>query len=204
MGDALKGRRLLIAAAVAAAVMVGIGAAAQAGLLSRAESGDESSRAAGAAIGDPSAPGSDMVAVSESTATHNEDGASASATLLRVGDTKVGEAPPGVNDVLAPALNGQPTEALIDGGCDGDTEAAQDAPMCAALLQTFVFEDDENGATAVYAPVVVGTEETGLIYVLPSAAGQGGCDGLAIGALVYMSSTGEGLDVSEDFNECAE
>jgi hypothetical protein len=203
MGDAMKGRRMLIAAAVAGAVLAGVGAAAQAGLLSRAESGDESSRAAGAAIGDPNAPGTDIIAVSESNASSVDGEGEASATLLRVGDVKVGEAPPGFTDVLGPALNGQPTEALIDGGCDGDSQMAEDASLCAALLQTFVFEGGDE-ATAVYAPLVVGAEGVGLVYVLPAAASQEDCDGLAIGALVYQAPPGDGLDVSEASNECAE
>ncbi len=185
MRDALKGRRLLIAAAVVTAVMVGVGAAAQAGLLSRAETSDTHSRAAAAAIADPQGNG-DVIAVAETEATREVEGEnSANATLLRVGDTKIGETPKGYTSPLS-VLNDQPTEALVDAGCDGP--AYPPAPLCVGLLQSQVNDDAEGGFTGASIVVAqVGSPAVGYYGVLASGAFQGPCPSgdSAVGAVVF-------------------
>jgi hypothetical protein len=198
LGDALKGRRLLIAAAVTAAVLAGLGAAAQAGILSRAEAGDTHSRAAGAAIADPQGNG-DVIAVAETTATRDDEGNnSASATLLRVGDTKIGEAPEGTVNPLS-ALNGLPTESTVDMGCDYFDPNGPPAPLCVGLLQSNVTSDSEFGSSGTFIVAQANTP-LGPYAVLGSNAVQGECPGhdSAAGVVVANLNDASGIDVSID------
>jgi hypothetical protein len=202
MGDALKGRRLVVAAAVVVAVMAGVGAAAQAGLLSRAEAeGGTSTRGAGAAIGDGTADG-DVIAVAETKASRDAEGnASASATLLRVGDTNIGEAPDGFSNPLN-VLNGQPTEALIDGGCDNFNEPLP--PACLLVLGSNVQEDGDFASGQYFvAEVRVGNT---IIDVLASRSVQSGCSN---GADAFFARTidittfeSQEIDPSEQDSDC--
>ena len=202
MGDAFKGRRLLIAAAVAVAVMAGVGAVAQAGLLSRAETSETHSRAAAAAIADPQGNG-DIVAVAETEATRDDNGNSASATLLRVGDTKIYEAPQGYTSPLS-VLNDQPTEALVDAGCDGP--AFPPAPLCVGLLQSQVANDSEGGYTGAAMVVAqVGSPSVGYFGVLSSGAFQGPCPSgdSAVGAVVLnLTNYADSVDLSLSQAQC--
>jgi hypothetical protein len=195
MGDALKGRRLLIAGAVVAAVLAGLGVAAQAGILSRAEAGDTHSRAAGAAIADPQGNG-DVIAVAETTATRDDNGNSASATLLRVGDTKVGEAPEGVSNPLS-ALNELPTEPVVDAGCD--RFAPEPSPFCVGVLQSAVTSDSEFGSSATFIVAQVGTP-FGYYALLGSQASQGECPAsdYAAGLVFANLIDASGFDISID------
>ncbi len=202
MLDTFKARRrLAIGLAVGVVVAGGLGIGAKAGILSRADTdGNQSSHAAAAAIGDPST-GQDVVAVNETDSSFDPESESyqASATALRVGDTKVGEAPAGQSDPLGQALNGQPTEQLIDAGCDNYT--LPQAPLCASVLNTQVANGGSSGATAVMWLAQVRAGGT-FVYVLPSGAGSEPCGGQSIGALVYTidatMGTDDGVDVSQD------
>ncbi len=210
MGDAWKGRRLLVAAAVAAAVLVGVGAAAQGGLLSRAESSETdtggSSRGAGAAIADPSGMGGDAVAVAETTATSDDGNFESSATLLRVGDTKVGETPVGVEqNPLGDALEGQATEDLIDAGCNDDPAETQTGSCLSLLKGGHVSDDDSEfgGAFAYFYTVEGYTPITGYFLALASAADEDACSGDAGGVLFHSDAT-DSIDLSLASHECPE
>ncbi len=200
MGDASKRRRLLMVAAVVVAVLAGVGAAAQAGLLSRAESnGDGTSRGAGAAIADPSGNGNDVVAVSESTANVDEGGQGhSSAAPLRVGNTIVGEAPLGESNPLSDALGDQ-AEMITDVGCnDGPDNLTQ---SCISLLHSYRGED-EGYAEAYMAGVEFYTPMTGFNVLLESGAYQDVCYGGAYGAVAYGDLLDQ-IDVSqENSNGC--
>jgi hypothetical protein len=206
MGGALKSRRLLIAAAVVAAILAGLGASAKAGLLSRAESTGTDSRAAGAAVG--TSETGDVIAVAESDAHWPQDEEtppSAGARLLRVGDTSIGEAPEGFSDPLAGPFDGQPTEAVVDMGCDGGTAQA---PACLSLLRS----DVSNDSTVVhgrYSVALVRVNNTGVI-LLTSGADQGPCfgDSGAAVAQIFPDITASGtpmeIDPSLTSGECPE
>ena len=199
MGDALKSKRLLLAAVVVAAILAGLGASAKAGLLSRAESTGTDSRAAGAAVG--TAETGDLVAVAESDAHWPQDDEtppSAGARLLRVGDTSIGEAPEGFSDPTLGPFEGQPTEAIVDMGCNGGTAQA---PACLALLRS----DVSNDSTVVhgrYSVALVRVNNTGVI-LLTSNAEEGPCNGFSTGdvALIFpdlsTSETPMEVDPSE-------
>ena len=197
MGKAMLRRRYwFMAVAAVAAVAVGLGAAAQAGVLSRAFANDHSARAAAAAISDTS--GNDVVAINETTAADDEE---PSATLLRVGDTKVGEAPSGNTDLLGSLLNGQPTEALVDAGCDNGG-----APACVALLQTSETHDNigNNGSSATAAIIFV--DGVGGAELLQSRASDTlGCSrGSARVARVFLNNVfiPGPVDSSEQHMDC--
>ena len=197
MGDALKSKRLLLAAGVVATILASAGAAAQAGILSRADAGDTHSRGAGAAIGDPQT-GEDVIAVAETEATRDDEGNnSASATLLRVGDTKVGEAPEGVSNPLS-ALNELPTEPVVDAGCDRFNP--EPSPFCVGVLQSAVTSDSEFGSSATFIVAQVGTP-LGYYAILGSQATQGECPSssdYAAGLVLANLGDASGIDVSLD------
>ncbi len=147
-----------------------------------------------------------MIAVGESTAMAGEDEgpSSASTTLLRVGDTKVGESAPGFSNPLADALNGQPTEALIDGGCDNTFGDDGGAPLCVYALETFTSTGDGE-SEAHFRGLGVGVGNTG-IAILNSDAVQDRCDSQALGSLVSIypdvhENETEDVDPSEAFHE---
>jgi len=196
MGDASRGRRLLVAA-VMAAVLAGVGAAAQAGLLSRAESSPGSSRAAGAAIGTEES--GDVVAVAESrTSADFEGNGEASATLLRVGDTNIGEAPNGTSQPLVDLLGAGPAPEVLGIGCNSV------ATVCVDALRSY----EEAGDGEAYAYIV--TAEAGVagnyVALLASESASYGCGGFALGTVAYIQpseASAEFVDLSEaESDEC--
>ncbi len=206
MGYSLKSKRMLLAAAVVAAILAGLGASAKAGLLSRAESTGTDSRAAGAAVGTTET--GDLIAVAESDAHWPQDeetSPSAGARLLRVGDTSIGEAPEGFSDPLAEALNGQPTEAIVDTGCDA---GSLEPPVCLSLLRSDV-SSDSTIVHGRYSVALVRVNNTGVI-LLTSGADQGPCfgdSGAAVAQIfpdISASGTPTEIDPSLTSGECPE
>jgi hypothetical protein len=103
---------------------------------------------------------------------------------------------------ISPSLNGQPTEALIDAGCDTSFGSPGGAQLCVGLL--FSSEDPETDfhGDALYSAAAIGVGNTG-IALLNSSAHQHPCSGEAQGSIaeIFDVNTGESTSVDPSASE---
>ena len=179
---------------IAVGAIVGSLSWARADVFSRADADNDGSRAAAVTVALQGED--DFIAVAETRA--HRDGEGASATALRVGDTEVGTAPHGEANLLADILDGSPTEAYVDGGCN-DTPSA---PACVSVLRSTVDEPFTQTAAFEGARVRVGNV---WVAVVTSEARGGDCERTANAAIVD-TSFGIAVDPASAqhsvFNEC--